>query len=469
LLSEFGDAEIASLIAPRALVVEAARSQELDLPRAVARPGVSIAAPGHIRTPALAGVRREFDRAMVWFEKLGVRAKLRLQVSADGNGPPGSLDALRAFASQLDGSARLTAADAPPKLASALPDAARRMDRQFEELVQFTQRLADRSELARRAFWAKADTSSVASWERTAPPYRDYYWNEILGRLPDPSEPLNATMRPLAKEAYWTSYEVAVPVWPDVCASGILLVPEGLADGERRPVVVCQHGSNGTSQMVTDPRMDTIYHSFGARLADLGFVVFAPQALFTNGDLFRTISRKANPLGLTAHSFMIGQHQRILEWLRSLPYVDPRRIGFYGLSYGGASAMRIPPLLLDYKLSICSANFVDWTWYTTSTLRRSMPLTRDWEFLEFNTGNTFNYADLAALMGPRPFMVERGHKDTVAPDPWVAYEYAKVLGFYSALRVPARTEIEFFDGGHEIHGDRTFEFLERELQWTPRR
>jgi hypothetical protein len=34
--------------------------------------------------------------------------------------------------------------------------------------------------------------------------------------------------------------------------------------------------------------------------------------------------------------------------------------------------------------------------------------------------------EMAALMVPRPFMVERGHHDGVAPDEWVASEYAKV-------------------------------------------
>jgi len=31
----------------------------------------------------------------------------------------------------------------------------------------------------------------------------------------------------------------------------------------------------------------------------------------------------------------IAQHERILEWLGQLPFVDSKRIGFYGLSYGG--------------------------------------------------------------------------------------------------------------------------------------
>jgi hypothetical protein len=61
--------------------------------------------------------------------------------------------------------------------------------------------------------------------------------------------------------------------------------------------------------------------------------------------------------------------------------------------------------------------------------------------------------------------VERGHNDTVAPDEWVAYEYAKVCWFYDTrMRLEERTPIEFFNAPHEINGNGTFEFLREHLQ-----
>jgi hypothetical protein len=62
-------------------------------------------------------------------------------------------------------------------------------------------------------------------------------------------------------------------------------------------------------------------------------------------------------------------------------------------------------------------------------------------------------------------MVERGHHDGVAPDEWVAYEYAKARKLYSDLKIPDRTTIEFFDGPHTIHGVGTFAFLHKHLNW----
>ena len=128
--------------------------------------------------------------------------------------------------------------------------------------------------------------------------------------------------------------------------------------------------------------------------------------------------------------------------------------------------MRVPALIPRYCLSICSADFNEWIKKnTTIDWRSSYLYTGEYEIFEYNLGHTFNYAEMAALIAPRPFMVERGHKDGVAPDEWVAYEYAKVRRLYAALGIPEKTEIEFFQGPHTINGKGTFDFLHRHLKW----
>ena len=67
------------------------------------------------------------------------------------------------------------------------------------------------------------------------------------------------------------------------------------------------------------------------------------------------------------------------------------------------------------------------------------------------------------------YAVERGHFDGVAPDETVAYEFAKVRHLYAArLGLPDRCEIEWFAGPHTIHGEGTFRFLHRHLDWPER-
>jgi cephalosporin-C deacetylase-like acetyl esterase len=255
-------------------------------------------------------------------------------------------------------------------------------------------------------------------------------------------------------------------VFPDVFAYGVLLVPKNLKPGERRPVVVCQHGLEGRPQDVITGD-SKYYHDFAAKLCEQGFITFAPQGLFIFHDRFRTLQREANPLGKTLYSLMVPQHQQITDWLQTLPFVDPARIGFYGLSYGGKTAMRVPALVTNYCLSICSGDFNEWVWKNASTRSPysyvGMP---EYEIFEFDLGSTFNYAEMAALIAPRPFMVERGHMDQVAPDETVGYEFAKVRHLYEAnLGLRDQCAIEWFNGPHTIHGQGTFDFLRKHLDW----
>jgi hypothetical protein len=252
-----------------------------------------------------------------------------------------------------------------------------------------------------------------------------------------------------------------------VFACGILLIPKGMKEGERRPVVVCQHGLEGRPQDVADPTVDfQYYHHFAAQLAEKGFVTYAPQNPYIGEDGFRIIQRMGHPLKLALFSFIIGQHEQTLNWLATQPFVDPDRIGFYGLSYGGKTAMRVPPFLDRYALSICAGDFNDWVWKTTDAGSHfSYLLWGEYDMYEFNFANVVNYAELANLIAPRPFMVERGHYDPVAPDDRVAYEFGKVQWFYNYMGIPDKTAIEFFDGPHTINGVGTFEFLRRHLRW----
>ena len=267
---------------------------------------------------------------------------------------------------------------------------------------------------------------------------------------------------------------MVLDVWEDVFAWGYLLLPKDLKDGEKRPVVVCQHGLEGLPEHVIDEdeksRLWGAYKAFAAKLAERGFVVFAPHNPYRGYDAFRELQRKLNPLQKSLFSVIIPQHSAIIDWLETQPYVDPDRIGFYGLSYGGKSAMRIPALEQRYALSICSADFNEWVWKNASVnWRNTYMYTGEYEIYEWDLGHTYNYAEMAALICPRPFMVERGHKDGVGIDEWVAFEYARVRRMYDYIGLGDLTEIEWFNGPHTINGQDTYRFLHKWLSWPERK
>jgi dienelactone hydrolase len=498
LLDEFGDAELASLVAPRALVVEACAFPKINNvgPVREGRPN-NTAAPGVLRTPDLPRVRDEYARAQGLVKGLKTAPWGFYPSSDDGQGEPMSGPALSAFvAALIPGADELRPPQATPVVASKELDIEARQKRQLDQLLEHTQALLRESEYVRAARF-KVNTSSIDAYKQSTKPLREEFYNDVIGRFDIPLAEPNVRTRQVYDEPKFTGYEVVMDVFadageagaerppspgkggvapaappqaPTVIAYGILLLPKDLKPGERRPVVVCQHGLEGRPQDVAhgaSKKENPAYNNYAAKLAERGFITYAPQNPYIFWDRFRTLQRKANPLGKSLFSIIIPQHEQTVRWLASLPNVDPQRIAFYGLSYGGKTAMRVPAVVEEYCLSICSADFNEWVWKNASTRSPySYVWTGEYEIFEFDLGSTFNYAEMAALIAPRPFMVERGHFDGVASDETVAHEFAKVRHHYAArLGLGDRCEIEWFVGPHTINGQGTFRFLHKHLSW----
>ncbi len=477
LLEQFGGAELATLVAPRKLMIQGAQWPMVNLPS-------EGGAPGTLTTPDEAAVQAEFARAQKLLSNAAGASELSKSLSYFAN----SSDAQQLFSEEalqqlalsmqvVDANAMLP--DGEPVAPKFAVDSVSRQADQLKQMDEFTQRLLNKVDQERRGFininlpqyddkqgTNRVDTSSVEAYSQSIERYREYYRDEIIGRFEQPLLEANPRFRKTHEAATWTGYEVMLDVFPDVFAYGILCVPKELPVGEKRPVVVCQHGLEGRPQDVVTGDHPA-YHDFASKLAERGFVTFAPQNLYIGHDRFRTLQRKSYLLKKTLFSVIVPQHQQIVNWLGTLPFVDASRIGFYGLSYGGKSAMRIPPLVPNYCLSICSADFNDWIWKNASTQSNySYVWTNEYEIFEFDLGPKFNYAEMAALIAPRPFMVERGHFDGVGPDDRVASEFAKVRHLYNArLGMGDRCEIEFFAGPHTINGIGTFDFLHQHLNF----
>lgn len=470
LLRTFGDAELAAMILPRKLVIEHS---------AVA------AVSGHkgdLATPEIAAVRGELAR----ISQPGGQLEF---VTGPGGATTGpwSRAALLAFVrpfgptalpAVLPGTAPVAGADAghdPAALQAA------RHQRVFQGIEHHVQDLVRASEHVRDAFFLHAvvpefkerkwttrpdhPTRAPAEFINAADAYRRKFHEEGMGVFDEPMQPPGARSRRILENDRWVAHDVVLDVYPELFAWGVLLVPSGLNPGEKRPVVVCQHGRNGVPRDLIDGE-NTGYDRIAARLAGRGFITFVPHNLYRGEDRYRWLDRKANTIKATLFSFIIAQHDQILRWLETLPFVDGDRIAFYGLSYGGETAVRVPPILQKYCLSICSGDFNQWTRKVAATDQVfSFMRTIEWEMPYWNLGHTFDYAEMAYLMVPRPFMVERGHHDYVGEDRWVAHEFAKVRWLYAQLGLAGRAEITFFQGGHSMKAVDSVRFLHQHLGW----
>ncbi len=432
---------------------------------------------GDWSTPDFTSVKQEF-------ESIPIRRRFNLPILVHDDGSPVSpcsIQALKALTKGLGVENDMGISNEIPndRRCSFRPEsrqkrAVQQLENQIQSLVRESEHVRDRfflyyvmPELAERR-WSterRHKTHSVQRFVRSTKSFREQFHTEAMGRFDEPLLAPKPRTRLILDTEKWTAYDVVLDVFDDLFAWGVLVVPKDIPLRERRPVVVCQHGRNGVPRDTIDGDKSA-YNNFAGRLAERGFITFAPHNLYRGEDRYRWLDRKANTVKATLFSFIIAQHDQILRWLETLPFVDGEHIAFYGLSYGGETAVRVPSILEKYCLSICSGDFNQWTRKVAATDQPfSFMRTIEWEMPYWNLGHTFDYAEMAYLMVPRPFMVERGHLDTVGRDRWVAHEYAKVHWLYAQLGIADRTEIEFFQGGHSINGEGTYEFLHKHLGW----
>lgn len=470
LLRKFGDAEIAALVVPRSLIIEYAPAPDVAGPPSP-RSGsggtrlTASAAPGKIITQPFEEVDSEVKRAK---QLTGVFSSHIQFIHDHGKVvKPLNQSSLLIFLRQLQtGKKAMTPqGKVPAELRNNFNPEERQL-RQLSELEDYSQQLIQKSRHVRDAFfWDKAPVTTPEVWRDSMKHYQQKLWDDVIGRIPASQIPLNPHSRKIFNEATWAGYEVTLDVLPGVFDWGYLLIPKNIKPGEKRPVMVVQHGGSGLPKDVLD-KNSKYYKGLAIQLVERGYVVFAPHFPWREGDNYREIQRKANPLGLSVFSVILNQHQRLLDWLTSQPWVDPARIGLYGLSWGGKVALRVPALLDRYSLAISSGDFNEWIWKNATTdWQNSYMFVPEYEMFDFNLGRTFNYGEMAALIAPRAFMVERGHEDGVGIDEWVAFEYAKVKRLYDQLKIPEMTRIEYFNGHHEINAKGTLEFIQQHFHW----
>ena len=118
---------------------------------------------------------------------------------------------------------------------------------------------------------------SVDQWEQSRPRLRDWVHDELIGRLTAERLPPRPRSRRVLDTGEYTGYKIVLDVCEDIIAAGILLLPNNLAAGEERPLVVCQHGLEGTpwDTISRQPQAYASYKAFSEELVKQGFLVYA--------------------------------------------------------------------------------------------------------------------------------------------------------------------------------------------------
>ncbi|MFO1003606.1 MAG: hypothetical protein U0936_25005 [Planctomycetaceae bacterium] len=192
LLTEFGDAELAGMIAPRRLIIESCTSVNMSASSEKQEGRKAVAAPGTITTSSLNSVRTELDRANAFYLLYGKPEELISVVSGEnGDGPSGTEKASLAFAQKL-GVLKQLAPQASPWATNSLRDKDQTTDaqhektrekRQFDELQTHVQNPVASKSPVRDARW-RLNPAAIDEWNSQLPAMREWVHKELIGQLP---------------------------------------------------------------------------------------------------------------------------------------------------------------------------------------------------------------------------------------------------------------------------------------------
>jgi dipeptidyl-peptidase-4 len=148
-----------------------------------------------------------------------------------------------------------------------------------------------------------------------------------------------------------------------------MLKPPGFDASRKYPVIVDVYGGPGYQRVRRAwggyPRSNEgLYRQY---LAQQGFVVFT---LDNRGSGFRGVAFET-ALHLRMGQVEVADQIKGVEHLRTLPFIDGRRVGVYGWSYGGYMALMCLMTAPEYfQAGVAGAPVTDWSLYDTHYTER---------------------------------------------------------------------------------------------------
>lgn len=345
-------------------------------------------------------------------------------------------------------------------------DIAAQQNIQRDQLERYLDREIEAAEKVRARSWQR-DFSSLQAYETSVSPWRARL-KEWLGGMPYQPADLSPQVTYLTRTDKFAAFRVWLTALEDVQVYGILLLPRQ-PPAERLPAVIALHGLGGSPETVCGLAEEDDYNQrFGAKLAEHGFVVFAAD--FVNEPpALSHLDRKAKMVGQRIQGFLQFQIQRVVDYLQSRPDVDPARIGIYGISWGGRTALNAAALDTRIGAVVISGYFNDSTRKMVTRSPHYIPYidtSEDYAFFERHALE-FSDADIASLILPRPVFIENGSEDQVAHWPMAKTASARVQEYYRLLGVGENAVFHVFEGKHVADGEASIPFLAKHLNLAP--
>ena len=246
---------------------------------------------------------------------------------------------------------------------------------------------------------------------------------------------------------------------PDDWIPAYLLVPKK-PSATRAPAMICLHqtvaqGKEESCGMKGDPEL-----AFAVELVKRGYVCITPDVIGFGERIAsgkqpydRSIEFYRKHPGWSFMGKMIWDVGRVIDYLESLPFVDPKRIGSIGHSHGAYGTLFATAFEPRIAAAVASCGF---------TTFRSDPNPERWShltalipqlgfYLPDVAGIPFDWQHVLALAAPRKLFVWYATKDAIFPKTenleGLLKDVQRVYGLYGA---ESALKWQAFDGPHKF-------------------
>ncbi|MBI2948167.1 MAG: acetylxylan esterase [Verrucomicrobia bacterium] len=287
---------------------------------------------------------------------------------------------------------------------------------------------------------------------------------QILGSFPKAKAPLDPKMISEEDCGTYLRRKVSIQAQADDRMPAYLLIPKRKPG--RVPAIICFYGTTSGAGKETTVGLSgrapntpsQRNHAFAIDMAEAGFVAFAADYL-RDGERIKPGRRPYDTTDFyqqfpdwSIHGKDIWDTSRAIDYLQTLDFVDPEKIGMTGHSYGGHSTLFTTALEPRIKVAVANGPVSDflhhgmhWGVPKGGGNSQSMPALRP--FVRDHTlPLPVTFYEFTALIAPRPLLVGEAAGER---RPMEEENYAAVREVYRALGHANRVRYHWYAGDHD--------------------
>lgn len=308
---------------------------------------------------------------------------------------------------------------------------------------------------------------------------------ELLGFSHFRPAPLCPVLGPREEGDGFYRQHLRLQVEPGIYQTSYLLIPKDAPSGPL-PTVIAAHGHGSGGKMAIAgldgdseelrAKIREHNYTYGVEFAKRGFLVACPDSRgfgqrrerSRQGDdpadfiysTCREINQMALPLGQCLTGMQAWDLMRLVDYLQTREDCDGEKIACVGLSGGGAQTLWLSALDDRIKGAVVSGYFYG---YHDALLLLNENCSCNyvphlWEEVDMG--------DLAALIAPRPLLIESGDQDPLNGPRGVVNctEQVQITRkAYDLLGKPGNLVHHIFSGGHRWCGEKAYDFIKKAL------